>query len=258
MREELSFVAAPTLFKNLDKKEKKRRGLKFPLGLILTVLAGGGLLRIAQSHQANPPTLAAPVNRGESLSNMDFHPSSARSTAPPSTAAVTPASVQLPAPAPQTPAPADTALVAANATPAPSAAPADTPAMGSLAVNSPTVAEIYQGGKLLGTTPITLQLPAGRQTLEYRHGALRSVVNYDIKSNATTTASVTFQVAVHINAKPWAQVFLDGAQRRQLGQTPLSNVNVPIGGVLVFENPNFASKTYRITEKDTEIQVDLQ
>jgi hypothetical protein len=229
--------------------------------LILTVLAGGALLRIAQSHQANPTTMASPANRAESLKNIDFRPSSTHSNTAPSPAAVTPASVQLPASGSPAPAPAET-LVAANATPTPTptpeAAPAAQPAMGSLAVNSPTFTEIYQGGKLLGSTPITLKLPAGRQTLEYRHGDLRSVVNYDIKSNETSTASVTFQIKVHINAKPWAQVFLDGAPRRQLGQTPLSNVTVPIGSVLVFENPNFASKTYRITEKDTAIQVDLQ
>jgi hypothetical protein len=83
-------------------------------------------------------------------------------------------------------------------------------------------------------------------------------VNHDIKANQTTAASVTFQTNVQINAKPWAQVFLDGAQRRALGQTPLSSVSVPIGGVLIFENPNFATKSYRITEKDTAIQVDFQ
>jgi hypothetical protein len=68
---------------------------------------------------------------------------------------------------------------------------------------------------------------------------------------------VTFQENVQINSKPWAQVFLQGTTKRPLGQTPLSGVSVPIGGVLLFENPNFPSKTYRITDKDTAIQVDF-
>ena len=68
---------------------------------------------------------------------------------------------------------------------------------------------------------------------------------------------MTFQQTVQINSKPWAQVFIEGTPRRSLGQTPLSGINVPIGGVLVFENPNFVSKTYRITDKDTAIQVDF-
>ena len=103
---------------------------------------------------------------------------------------------------------------------------------------------------------MTVQLPAGRHTVEYRHGDLRTVLTHDIRTNQTTTASVGFQVTVQVNAKPWAQVFLDGASRRALGQTPLG-VTVPIGGVLVFENPNFTSKSYRITDKDTAIQVNF-
>jgi hypothetical protein len=82
-------------------------------------------------------------------------------------------------------------------------------------------------------------------------------VTHDIKSNATVTASVTFQTTVQINSKPWAHVFVDGTTRRALGETPLSSVSVPIGGVLIFENPNFTSKTHRITDKDATIQVDF-
>ena len=66
---------------------------------------------------------------------------------------------------------------------------------------------------------------------------------------------VTFEVAVQINARPWAQVFIEGNQRRALGQTPLGSVQVPIGSVLVFENPNFPAKNYRVTGKETAIQI---
>jgi len=62
---------------------------------------------------------------------------------------------------------------------------------------------------------------------------------------------------VQINAKPWAQVSLEGTPRRQLGQTPLSGVGVPIGAVLIFENPNFPTKTYRITDTDSAIQINF-
>ena len=129
--------------------------------------------------------------------------------------------------------------------------------MGRLAVSSTIPAEIYLGNKNLGSTPTTVQLPAGRQSLEYRHGDLRTVVNHTIKANETISAAISFQVTVQINAKPWAQVFLEGTPRRPLGQTPLSGITVPVSGVLVFENPGFPSKTYRVTEKDTAIQVNF-
>ena len=128
---------------------------------------------------------------------------------------------------------------------------------GTLAVSSPTTVDIYMGGQLVGSAPTTLVLPAGNQTLEYRHQEMSKVVTHVIKANDTTTAMVTFDTVVQINARPWAQVFVDGTQRRPLGQTPLSDVLVPIGTVLVFENPNFPGKSYRITGKETQIRVNF-
>jgi hypothetical protein len=126
---------------------------------------------------------------------------------------------------------------------------------GMLAVSSPISTEIYQGEKFLGSTPTSIELPAGTYALEYRHGDLRQTVTHIVKPRETTTAMVTFDVTVQINARPWAQVYIDGAQRRPLGQTPLSEIKVPIGSALIFENPNFPAKTYRVTGKETAIQI---
>jgi hypothetical protein len=251
MEEEVPFVAAP-VFKSLE-PGRKQSGLKLPLGLIATVLIGAGGLWMLQSRPGSRTTLAAPAVRNQ-----------------PVVAALPPALAENPTPAPPADAKTPPAVSQANngaqtsavnppsaVSPPPPAPPAAAAVMGNLAVSSATAAEIYQGGRYLGSTPTTLQLPAGRQTLEYRHGALRTVVTHDIKNNQTVAASITFQQTVQINSKPWAQVFVDGTTRRPLGQTPLSGVSIPIGGVLVFENPNFPLKTYRITDQDTAIQVDF-
>jgi hypothetical protein len=126
---------------------------------------------------------------------------------------------------------------------------------GTLAVSSPTTVDIYMNDQLVGSAPTTLVLPVGNQTLEYRHQDMRKSLTYSIKTNETTTAMVTFDVTVQINAKPWAQVFLDGSKRQPLGQTPLSDVRVPIGTELIFENPNFPGKSYRITGRETQVRV---
>jgi hypothetical protein len=126
---------------------------------------------------------------------------------------------------------------------------------GTLAVSSPTTVDIYMGDQLVGSAPTSLVLPAGNQTVEYRHQDMRKAVTYAIKANETTTTMVTFDVPLQINARPWAQVSIDGAQRRSLGQTPLSDVRVPIGTLLIFENPNFPGKSYRVTGKETEIRI---
>jgi hypothetical protein len=109
--------------------------------------------------------------------------------------------------------------------------------------------------QLVGSAPTTLVLPVGNQNIEYRHEDMRKVMTHAIRTNETTTAMVTFDVTVQINAKPWAQVSIDGAKRQPLGQTPLSDVRVPIGSSLIFENPNFPAKSYRVTGRESQIRV---
>jgi hypothetical protein len=126
---------------------------------------------------------------------------------------------------------------------------------GILAVSSSSAVDIYEDGAYLGSVPVSLELSAGQHTLEYRHGSMRKLLTHVIKRNETAKAMVVFDVSVQVNSKPWSEVFLDGVERKDLGQTPLSGVRVPIGGVLIFENPQFQAKRYRITGNETGIQV---
>src|SRR5436190_15140537 len=128
-------------------------------------------------------------------------------------------------------------------------------AAGTLAVSSQTSVDIYKDDAYLGAAPVSLELSAGTHTLEYRHGSLRKYVTHVINSNETTKTMITFDVSVQINAKPWAAVFIDGVEKKALGQTPLSGVRVPIGSILIFENPRFQTKTYRVTGNETGIQI---
>jgi hypothetical protein len=251
--EDLPFTVAPPLVR---KKEEKKSRLKIPVVAVGIVVLIGGLLLIRHFRRTNPDTLAASVERAESVRR----PTTASTQYPPAPAPAEvtppskpPVSTQTPVAATAAPAPASSPTTAAGTPPGTGNATSE---MGRLAVSSTIPAEIYLGNKNLGSTPTTVQLPAGRQTLEYRHGDLRTVVNHTIKANETISAAISFQVTVQINAKPWAQVFLEGTPRRPLGQTPLSGITVPVSSVLVFENPNFPSKTYRVTEKDSAGQGD--
>jgi hypothetical protein len=133
--------------------------------------------------------------------------------------------------------------------------PLVTAAMGTLAVSSPTAVDIYEGNQYLGSAPVSLELPAGMHTLEYRHGNLRKTVTQGIHGGETAREMVTFDTTIQINSRPWAEVFLDGVDRNSLGQTPLSGVRVPIGSVLIFQNPQFQPKKYRVTGNETGIQI---
>lgn len=62
-----------------------------------------------------------------------------------------------------------------------------------------------------------------------------------------------------LNAAPWAQVWIDG---QQVGETPLSNVRVPIGSrEVVFRHPELGEKTVRAVVTagtPTKLSVDLR
>jgi len=251
--EDLPFTVAPPLMRT---KEEKKSRLKIPVVAVGIVVLIAGLL-VMRHFRRNSPD--ARVERAESVTRSDVRPTTASTQYPPASASAEVTPPPKPPVATQTPVAATGAAASSPATPAgtPAGAGNATSEMGRLAVSSTIPADIYLGNKNLGSTPTTVQLPAGRQTLEYRHGDLRTVVNHTIKANETISAAITFQVTLQINAKPWAQVFLEGTPRRPLGQTPLSGITVPVSSVLVFENPNFPSKTYRVAEKDTAVQVNF-
>jgi hypothetical protein len=102
---------------------------------------------------------------------------------------------------------------------------------------------------------MTLDLPSGVQTLEFQYQDLRKTASYVVKGNDITVAAITFDVTVQINANPWAEVFIEESQPKRLGETPLSGTTVPVGSVLVFKNPQFSEKKYRVTGKETSIQI---
>src|SRR5207245_9635870 len=91
----------------------------------------------------------------------------------------------------------------------------------TLAVSSQTSVDIYKDDAYLGAAPVSLELPAGTHTLEYRHGSLRKYVTHVINSNETTKTMITFDVSVQINSKPWAAVFIDGVEKKACGQATL-------------------------------------
>jgi hypothetical protein len=242
-------VLVPDAGQYVTKKSKRRWVLR--IGMVLGV-------GIIFASLPRPKTKPAPAEAGPLKVNAtqpDLPP-----PAPPIEAVETSAPADLPTveqvmatgrPAPGVPGDAPPAPVAKL----PDAKTAVVPINGTLAVSSPTSIDIYKDDVYLGSAPVSLELPAGPQTLEYRHGTLRRFVTHVINGNETAKAMITFDVTVQLNSKPWAEVFLEGVERKDLGQTPLSGVRVPIGSVLSFQNPQFQAKKYRVTGNETGIQI---
>jgi hypothetical protein len=126
---------------------------------------------------------------------------------------------------------------------------------GQLAITSSVPAQIYADGRLLGTTPATLEFPEGTLTLEYRYENLSKKMTHTVKIGETTPVNVVIDTALQINAQPWAEVFIQDGKNSPLGQTPLSGVRVPVGTTLIFRNPRYNDKLYRVSAKDTTISV---
>jgi hypothetical protein len=243
--EELMFTAAPVPFERQTAAKSSGLSGKLPIVIVAAlILAVGGVLFYGFSSKRSTTTPTTDARQTPAPV-----PDVPKPIAPSPSVATRPVTPTTPAPT------VDPKVAAANAAANDVAAPPVEKPKGSLAVSSATSAEIYIGGKSFGETPTTLQLNAGKQTIEYRHGNLKTTMTHDIKANQTTTAFVTFELDLQINARPWAQVFIEGSTRKALGQTPLGSVKVPIGSVLTFENPNFQSKTYRVTDKDSAIQI---
>jgi hypothetical protein len=110
--------------------------------------------------------------------------------------------------------------------------------------------DIYENDRRLGSTPMTLDLPAGAHMFEYRHEGLKKTATFNVQPGSTTTTVVTFEITVTINVKPFANVFLVEDSRVPLGETPLNKVTVPVGGTLAFQYSNLPEKNYHITAKD--------
>lgn len=118
--------------------------------------------------------------------------------------------------------------------PAPAAAPVVRPPAGSLSgwlrVDVPVPMRISEDGRLLGTTDVDrLMLPAGDHVLDLRSEELgyttRQAVT--IKPGDTTSVLVRLPLApISINARPWAEVWIDG---ERVGETPIGTLMRTIG-----------------------------
>jgi hypothetical protein len=196
------------------------------------------------------------------------------------TAAATPSPAAPPAPAPAcepapvtTPAPAASNSSAAavvpertsGTTPAPATAPAAQAHLvaGMLTVNAPVPLRVYLKGRLVGTTEAeSTMLPQGTHELEFVNEAVgyRARRTVNIRAGSTSVLKLEApQGTLHINAVPWAEVWIDG---ERIGDTPIGNLQARIGNrEIVFRHPELGERrtTALVTLKEpVRISMDLR
>jgi serine/threonine protein kinase len=126
---------------------------------------------------------------------------------------------------------------------------AEGPVSGWVQVKAPFTIEIYEQGRLLGTTDTDrIMMAAGRHEIEFVNNALgyRATRTVQVLPGKVLPLPVELpNGTVNLNASPWAEVWIDG---KRVGETPIGNLAVAIGPhEVVFKHPEYGEKRHAIS-----------
>lgn len=115
---------------------------------------------------------------------------------------------------------------------------------GWMSVSAPVELQIYEKGRLLGTSSIDrIMLAAGAHEVEIANESLGFRMSRTIQVSPGKVSPITVALpkgVVSLNAIPWATVSIDG---KSVGETPIGNLPVTIGPhEVVFTNPQFGEQ----------------
>jgi hypothetical protein len=122
--------------------------------------------------------------------------------------------------------------------------------VGWLTIAAPFEVQVLERDELIGaggTTKTKIMLAEGRHDVVLTNGnfGYQESRRIDVASGKVTTITVVPpNAALSVNARPWADVMIDG---NEVGQTPISNVRVPIGAhQVIFRHPQFGERRQNI------------
>ena len=136
------------------------------------------------------------------------------------------------------------------------------PVGGWLSISAPFDVEVAENDDVIGSSGASrIMLAAGRHDIMLANRSLgyQDARRIDVTAGKTTAIRVDPpKVSVSVNARPWAEVVLDG---NNLGQTPIANLLVAVGShEIVFRHPQLGDRkqTVMVTVKGpNRIAVDL-
>jgi hypothetical protein len=122
---------------------------------------------------------------------------------------------------------------------------------------------VYERGRLIGTTEAdTLMLSVGRHELEFVNENLGYRVERDVSVQSGQKSTLRIEApmgTVHINAVPWAEVWIDN---ERVGETPIGNHRTAVGTrQIIFRHPELGERrtTVVVTLKaPSRISMDLR
>jgi len=134
---------------------------------------------------------------------------------------------------------------------------------GILTVSTPVPLRVYLKGRVVGTTEAdSTMLPPGTHALEFVNDSIGYRAKRTVTIRPGATSAVKLEApngTLHINAVPWAEVWIDG---QRIGETPIGNLPVRIGSrEIFFKHPDLGERrtTVLVTLKEpTRISMDLR
>jgi serine/threonine-protein kinase len=118
------------------------------------------------------------------------------------------------------------------------------PMAGWLSISSPFDVEVLENRDVIGTSGASrIMLASGHHedVLSHRTLGFQETRRIDVTPGQTTSIRVDApKASVSVNARPWAEIIVDGAN---VGQTPIANIQITVGThEMVFRHPQLGER----------------
>lgn len=119
---------------------------------------------------------------------------------------------------------------------------------GWIAVQTPVAVQIFENGRLLGTSATDqIMVSAGRHDIDFVNDTLGFRLSRTVQVAPGKVASVAVDLpsgTLALNAVPWAEVWIDGEKK---GDTPIGNLSLTIGSHdVVFRHPELGEQHHTV------------
>jgi PEGA domain-containing protein len=131
----------------------------------------------------------------------------------------------------------------------PLSAPQGVPVSGWVSLNSPVEMQLFEDGRLVGSSRSDrIMMSVGDHSLQIVNDTLGYRQSRTVQVSPGRVSPMRIDLpkgSVALNAAPWAEVWVDGDR---VGETPIGNVTLPIGGhEVVFRHPELGEQRHTVT-----------
>ena len=134
---------------------------------------------------------------------------------------------------------------------------------GWVAIASPIEVDLFENGALLGTSRSRqIMLEAGTHTLQLVNEQIGFQQTQQVRVESGKVERIAVELpptTIHLNATPWAEVWIDG---KSVGETPIGNLPIAIGPhEVVFRHPELGERVVSTVVKagvPTRLTADLR